>query len=71
MLEYCFGGGKRRLAGNQDVAHQFVKRYTFSLRLGEVGVFDLRRKIERDGHGPLLFQLNAISVHSGAAIVTR
>jgi hypothetical protein len=48
LLEHRFSGGKGGLTGNQNFAYQVGKRYAFSSRLGEVRLFDIRRKIERD-----------------------
>jgi hypothetical protein len=43
------------LPGNQNLAYQVGKRYAFGSRLGEVRLFDIRRKIERDGHSAALY----------------
>ena len=43
-------GDGRRLKGEQNIPNQFVKRHAFGLRLGKVRLFNMRWKIERDGH---------------------
>jgi hypothetical protein len=50
LLEDRFRGGKGWLPDNQNFAHQVGKRYAFGSGLGEVRLFNIRWKIERDGH---------------------